>query len=245
MSLQNLLKENNYNLYCGEVNADKFDVGTVIVDNIQVNNAVVLNQITTPSITSGTSLFNTVGTIDLDAINITATNNIVAPIHFATSSMNTPSISNGVNPVAMSTGLTLPNTNAAGTTNLKYYLQSTGVLTTSGAVVMNLNYRATRIGGQVNVCVQCMDTSVLATANTFLTISGTPLDFLPNSTTCCGPILTNTATGVTLGRYQFNGSGDLIIFASLTGGVNFAIGQPCGLFGGTAQFATFTFSRTP
>lgn len=175
--------------------------------------------------------------------NINSVNNIIAPTHVATTSVNTPVIINGVLPVAASTGVTFPNTNGAGTTNLRYYLQSTGSLTTSGAVVTSLSYRATRIGGQVNVCVQAMDSSVLATSNAFLTISGLPSDFLPNGTTCCGPILTNTATGITLGRYQFNGSGDLLIFASLSGAI-FATGSPCGLFGGTAQFATFTFSRT-
>ncbi len=274
MSLNNITKENNYKLYCNSVKADKFDVGEIVVDNITVQNANVINTISTSHINSGTSLFNTIVTSNLDTNNaniinlnstngtinglkantlqtvtglgnITSTNNIIAPVHVATTSVNTPSIINGALPVAVSTGITFPNTNAAGTTNLRYYLQSTGTLTTSGAVVTSLNYRATRIGGQVNVCVQAMDTSVLATANTFLKISGMPIDFLPNSTTCCGPILTNTTAGATMGRYQFNGSGDILIFATVNSGVNFLIGQPCGLFGGTAQFATFTFSRTP
>lgn len=225
----------------------QFNCPIVSADTIQTNGSGTVNIINdaigTNLSLSGALKSNTLQTVSGSG-NITSTNNIIAPTYFATSTVNTPLINNGLLPVSMNTGITFPNTNAGGTTNLKYYLQSTGSLTTSGAVVTSLNYRATRIGGQVNVCVQCMDTSVLATANTFLTISGMPSDFLPNSTTCCGPILTNTTAGVTIGRYQFNGSGDLLIFASLTGGVNFLIGQPCGLFGGTVQFATFTFSRT-
>lgn len=249
------------------INTTNLNTTNLTATNGTINGLNVLTNLTAPTVSANTIQTNGSGSVNvindmfgtnltlsgvlkvnnLQTVtglgNINSVNNIIAPTHVATTSVNTPVIINGVLPVAASTGVTFPNTNGAGTTNLRYYLQSTGSLTTSGAVVTSLSYRATRIGGQVNVCVQAMDSSVLATSNAFLTISGLPSDFLPNGTTCCGPILTNTATGITLGRYQFNGSGDLLIFASLSGAI-FATGSPCGLFGGTAQFATFTFSRT-
>lgn len=67
MSLSNLLKDNNYDLYCNEINANFQNIDTVVVDNITINNAVVLGTVTTPHITSGTSLFNTIDTLTINA----------------------------------------------------------------------------------------------------------------------------------------------------------------------------------
>lgn len=268
MSLSDITKSNNYTLYAGELNVDAMNVESIVVDNATVNNDLFATNLTSPngSITDLSS--STISSSSISSTNasvagiltvpniktnsfstisgagtILSGNGISAPTMTATTSLRTPSIGNGFLDVTFTNGISLPNTVTTGNI-LKYYLQTTGTVNTSGAVVTTLNYRATRIGGMVNICVQTMDTTTLATGATFLTISGFPSDFLPNSTSTNGPILTNTSTGITLGRYQFNGSGNLVIFASLAAN-NFVIGQPCGLFGGLSQFATFTFSRTP
>lgn len=75
MSISNLFNENNYNLNCGNLNVKgKFkskiiEVEEYIIDNITVNTAIVNNSITTPHINSGTTTFNTVGTINLGSVN--------------------------------------------------------------------------------------------------------------------------------------------------------------------------------
>ena len=268
MSLQNITKENNYDIYCNKIYANDAEIDNITIDNITATNITATNQVSTPSlktntlstilgtgnITSSNNLIvptitvtnlktNTLATVSGSG-NITSSNNLIAPTIVASTSIITPILNSATGTISITSGLTLQNSNAAPSNTLRYYLQSTGTLTTSGAIVTSLNYRATRIGGLVNVCVQCMADTVLATATSSLTISGIPSDFLPNSTTCNGPILTNTLAGVTLGRYQFNGSGTIVIFATINSGVNFTIGQPCGLFGGTTNFATFSFSRT-
>lgn len=267
MSVSNLFVENNETVYCKNLICDEMNVDSIVVENATVNNDLFATNLTSPngSITdlssstitsSSISSTNasvtgilTVPNIKTNALStisgagtILSGNGISAPTMTATTSLRTPSIGNGASSVTFTNGIVLPNTVTVGNI-LNYYSHTTGTVNTSGAVVTTLNYRATRIGGMVNICLQTMDTTLLATGATTLTISGFPSDFLPNSTTHNGSILTNTSTGITLGRYQFNGSGNLVIFASLVAN-NFVIGQPCGLFGGASQFATFTFSRT-
>lgn len=69
MSLQNLNKKNNYEFFCKKITVDEYEIDTITVDNINVNTATVLTEVTTPHINSGTSLFNTVVTSSLDAAN--------------------------------------------------------------------------------------------------------------------------------------------------------------------------------
>lgn len=69
MSIQNLSKKNDYEIFCKKLTVDEYDVETIVVDNIIVDNATVLSQVTTPHITSGTSVFNTIDTITLNALN--------------------------------------------------------------------------------------------------------------------------------------------------------------------------------
>lgn len=69
MSVSNLYIPNNETIYCKKLFVDDIDISTLEIDNIIVDNATVLTQITTPHINSGTSVFNTVGTINLDAVN--------------------------------------------------------------------------------------------------------------------------------------------------------------------------------
>lgn len=74
MSVSNLYIPNNETLYCKKLFADELEVSDVEIDNVIVNNATILTQVTTPHINSGTSAFNTVATIDLDAVNGTVVN---------------------------------------------------------------------------------------------------------------------------------------------------------------------------
>ena len=75
MSIANLFIDNSFDLNCSNLNVKNkfkskiFEAEQFIIDQIEVNTALVNTSITTPHINSGTSVFNTVGTIDLDAVN--------------------------------------------------------------------------------------------------------------------------------------------------------------------------------
>lgn len=149
MSLQNLNKKNNYEFFCKKITVDEYEIDTITVDNINVNTATVLTEITTPHINSGTSLFNTVVTSSLDAasgtildlnsnaiecdnltVNNTATINtlnvntsVTAPT-VVTNSITSPTgnISNLTSSNINSTNITAPNANldTISGTNLTY-----------------------------------------------------------------------------------------------------------------------------
>lgn len=84
MSIALLTSSNNFDLFCNELRAnvlralkniytkkitsDELEVLSLLIDTINVNNAIVNTAVTTPHINSGTSLFNTVDTETINAL---------------------------------------------------------------------------------------------------------------------------------------------------------------------------------
>lgn len=91
MSVSNLFVPNNETIFCKKLVTDDLDLETLEIGNIIVDNATVLAQVTTPHINSGTSLFNTVDTINLNAINSTI-QNLNVPGTLTAASFNPSSI---------------------------------------------------------------------------------------------------------------------------------------------------------
>lgn len=69
MSINNILKPNNYDIFCDKITTDTIETNNYIIDNIIVDNATINNTITTENIISNTTTFNTVGSINLGAVN--------------------------------------------------------------------------------------------------------------------------------------------------------------------------------
>lgn len=135
MSVQNLLKKNNYELFCKKITVDEYEIDTIVVDNIVVNNATVLTQVTTPHINSGTSVFNTVGTIDLDAVNGT----------IGTLDSNTATIDN----LTVNNSLTVPSLTTP-TINCTNMNASNNITVGNTATINTLNVNTTVTAPNVN-----------------------------------------------------------------------------------------------
>lgn len=132
MSVSNLFVPNNETIFCKRLVTDDLDLETLEIDNVIVKNATVLTQITTPNITSGTSLFNTVDTISLNAINGTI-QNLNVPGSLTAASFNPSTIN--TNSLTVTGTSTLNNVVASGNITANSINSSTSVASTLTSTV--------------------------------------------------------------------------------------------------------------
>lgn len=230
MSIQNLLKENNNEIYCKKINAEESEIGTITIDNIIVQNATV-TQITSSNINSDTSTFTTIEVDDMNVINSLSSQDITVS--------NMSSVSDSI---VFDKPLSLPNV-GTNESHLSYYEYATGSVNTSGCIVTPLNYRAVRVGNMVTISIQGTPASLTASSSTTINIS-LPSQFAPFSTDVYGLCITMNAASVTnLGRYQLSSSGVLTIYQTLVAS-NFVSGNRAG-FGSQSTYLTLSFTRAP
>lgn len=190
MSLNNLLKENNYDLYCNEINANIQNIATVVVDNITINNAVVLNSVTTPHITSGTSIFNTIDTLTINSqtanigtinsqtingLNITTENLSSQDFTSDNASINNLTVNNSL----IVPSLTTPNINCDNiNVSNSATINTLNVNTTITAPNISTN-NITSPNGNISglTCSNINTTNITATNANLDTISGTNLTY--------------------------------------------------------------------
>ena len=128
---------------------------------------------------------------------------------------------------------------------LNHYSSLSGICYTSGCINTILEYKATRIGSLVNICIQCLPKTSTAITNAKLSISKLPIDVIPRTASINGLCLVNSSSGIATGSYEINTSGEMYVYADTNNG-NFMSGLPCGLASvgsnTTSNFATFTFT---
>jgi len=263
MSLQNLSKKNNYELFCKKITVDEYEIDTIVVDNIVVDNATVLTQVTTPHINSGTSAFNTVATIDLDAVNGTIENltvgntatvnalnvntTVTAP-NIITNNISSPNgnISNLLSSVITAPSANLDNISGSNlslstvsgipSTPLNfYYYDNTGTVTMSGAInSTSAAYRLTRIGKLVSFQLLSVPTATCTNNASPIVISGIPSIVSP-PIICRGLVsILNGATPF-IGRWNLGGT-TMQINAGLSPTDYWTLGNICSIAGGSWNF---------
>lgn len=253
MSLQNLSKKNNYELFCKKITVDEYEIDTIVVDNIVVDNATVLTQVTTPHINSGTSAFNTVATIDLDAINGTIENltvgntatvntlnvntTVTAP-NINTNNISSPNgnISNLSSSVITAPTIQLSTISGTPSTPLNfYYYDGTGTVTMSGAInPISAAYRLTRIGKLVSFQLLSVPTATCTNNASPIVISGIPSIVSP-PIICRGLVsILNGATPF-IGRWNLGGT-TMQINAGLNPTDYWTLGNICSIAGGSWNF---------
>lgn len=165
MSLQNLLEKNNQELFCKKITVDEYEIDSLVVDSIVVENATVLTQVTTPHINSGTSVFNTVGTVNLDADNGTIENLTV---------VNNLSVGNTatINTLNVNTTVTAPNVNTNNITSPSGNISNlnSSTITASNANLdsisgSNLSYGVGNIG-EISGSILNYDTGYIDSSST-------------------------------------------------------------------------------
>ena len=196
MSVSNLFIPNNETIYCKKMVVDDIDIETLEIDNIIVDNATVLTQVTTPHINSGTSLFNTVDTININAINGTI-NNLNVPGTLTTGSFN-PSLIN-TNVLMVNNNAMLNNVNISGTLTAASFnpadITCTNLTVTTTANIDTLNVLDT-LNLDNNLLVPG-DITCTGLTSTNLTSTSATINSLNVNTTINAPtISTNSITSV-------------------------------------------------
>jgi hypothetical protein len=70
------------------------------------------------------------------------------------------------------------NTSDTNNPNLNYYLSTSKIVFASGCINTALQYKTTQVRLLVNVCIQCLPPTTLATTTNF------PICIIPNTTIC-------------------------------------------------------------
>lgn len=240
MSLQNLIKENNYELYCDTMNMENFNVNTVNAND---------------------GIFNSVSTSELLAnggTDITIHNNLVPAIattcqlgnsgsHFSNlwcehlEGTGTPvKVQNGIvgqdgsHPLYVATnGLMFNNAVPVApisTYTINFYAEYSGTMTAGNAIPNTIApYRAVRIGSIVNLSFGFNVTNALVAGNTNpIDITSLPVALRPSSTRVIAiPVNVNNTSP--LGAVQINTDGILSIYSNTILSSYYTSGLPAGL----------------
>lgn len=234
MSLNNILKNNNYNLKVKSIEADELDFDHVVVNDIIIENAIVNNQVTTPHIVSGTSLFNTIDTVTINSFT-TNTNTINSTSTISTPNMNTDTL-NSYSGGNISVGYPLVLPNIRPSSLLAYYQYTNGTLNVTGCITTTINYYAVRVGNSITLYLQTSQSFATATA-TYM-ISGFPTQFYSNVVPIRGACSVNSSLGPVMGSYTFSTTGVFIVYSGVGGGA-FPAGPQCGLNGLSGEYSPF------
>lgn len=194
MSIRSLFEPNNYELHCRRINATNLDIGNFTIDNFTVNNALVLSTVTTPHITSGTTLFTTVDTIDLNSdnahvANLNATNGTVGNLEITTAITSCPSATisslncGAANVTSAFIGTGTINTltsNSITTVNLISTAIDTGTITADSGTIGILNgatltydganLNGATIGGATITSLSCNDANIGSLTGTTINV---------------------------------------------------------------------------
>lgn len=246
MSLQNLLKENNYELYCDTLNVNSFASDTIKTDNIEPitgNDITVTGNIILPDslsldrqIGSSTSYFSNLWCERLQGANapVMVQNGIIGndgadPLYVADNGL----MFTDVAPVAPVTSYTLER-----------YVEYSGQLTAQGAIPATpVNYKAEIIGSVVILKIQSFIVNANVAGSTAISMTGLPSLLIPNNNIVFQAYVninnTNNASGVLI--VQSNGT--ILLQPDTRGTVTYTNGVAAGFFSPTPESNYwFTFS---
>lgn len=233
MSLQNLLEQNNYELYCDTVNVNNFGLDTIKTNNIEPltgNNITVTGNIILPNslsldrqIGSSSSFFSNLWCERLQGAN--------APVMI----QNGITGENATNPLYVATnGLQFTNTPpVAPITNyvVNFYAEYTGTMTAGNAIANTVaNYRAVRMGSIVNLSFGFNQQTAAPAGNLNpIDISSLPVALRPSSTRVIAiPVIVNNT--FPLGGLQINTDGTLSIYSNTKLTTYFINGTSAGIY---------------
>lgn len=257
MSLQNLLKPNNYPLELGTVNASNIHSSNVYTDNIyedeNLNDQITIHATLTTTADEGASLgIAGKGFQNLFCKNLNGLNANVNVVHGLNGGSGTSAVSFGYgvtgptlgSPVTVNGGLVF---NVAGNSVLNFYQEYSGSLTVSGALsasstppVTSVPYSGVIIGKLATVSFQTLLAN--AGASGTINLSGLPTAFKPLSTQSIfvPTDVNNTQNNSCL--IISNAANPLIsIFSAANESTSFTNGQPSGLKFASSRWFTFTY----
>lgn len=149
-------------------------------------------------------------------------------------------ITSSNNSISLTKSIALPNI-GVNTDQLSYYEYDSGSVTTFGAIITTLPYKAVRVGNMVSIAIRGTPTTINSTTTTSINMIFPP-QFAPKNTDVYGLCITMVGASITtLGRYQLTSGGTLSIFPSLSS-ASFTSGQRAG-FGSQSTYLTISFPR--